>query len=86
MKEKMKDLITTVAGWVFIFLGVAGLFLPVLQGILFLMIGLYLLSRKAPWARRLLNRLRCRYPRLSGRLKETRIKTKRYIKSILGKK
>jgi hypothetical protein len=61
------------AGWLFIALGVVGLFLPFLQGILFLMIGFYLLSRESVWARRLRQWLRTRYPRLATRLDETEI-------------
>lgn len=49
-------------GYVFLVLGVLGLFLPVLQGVLFLTVGLLILSRHAPWAERLLTRLKTRYP------------------------
>ena len=45
-------------------LGVLGLFLPILQGILFLAIGGMLLSMESPTAQRILNRLRTRYPSL----------------------
>ncbi len=50
------------AGWIFIVLGIAGLFLPVLQGILFLLIGLVLLSSEYVWAHRLLNKLKQQFP------------------------
>lgn len=49
-------------GWIFIFLGVLGLFLPILQGILFLAIGGMLLSTESPWAQQVILRLRNRYP------------------------
>ncbi len=52
-------------GWAFILFGIVGLFLPILQGILFLLIGLALLSSESVIARRLLDRLRARYPGLS---------------------
>jgi uncharacterized membrane protein YbaN (DUF454 family) len=52
-----------IAGWVFLVLGVLGLFLPVLQGILFLLVGLILLARAQPRFRLLKQRLRRRYPR-----------------------
>ena len=55
-------------GWGFIVLGIVGLVLPVLQGFLFLLIGLALLSSESKTARRLLVRLRERYPGLSERL------------------
>jgi len=48
------------AGVICLGLGVAGLFLPFLQGILLLMIGLTLLSRDSQYAHRLLTWLRAR--------------------------
>ncbi|MBI1985304.1 MAG: DUF454 family protein [Rhodospirillales bacterium] len=47
-------------GWVFLVLGFLGLFLPVLQGVLFLLVGVYLLSRESSWARWLRRKLRRR--------------------------
>ncbi len=49
-------------GWSFIILGVIGLFLPVLQGVLFLIIGLFILSTEYVWAHRLLLKIRNRFP------------------------
>lgn len=43
-------------------LGVAGIFLPVLNGIIFLIAGLLLLSLYSPWAKDLLNRLGKTHP------------------------
>ena len=60
-------------GVLFIFLGVLGLFLPVLQGILFLAIGGALLYREIPLLPRIAGRLRVRYPaidRLAERLRQ----------------
>lgn len=51
-------------GYGFLVLGVAGLFLPILQGVLFILIGLAILSRHARWAENLVARLKRRYPRL----------------------
>src|SRR5581483_6858491 len=56
-----------ILGWIFVILGIAGLVLPVLQGILFLMIGLYLLSREYHWARRWTEALHTRYPQVFRR-------------------
>lgn len=50
-------------GYGFLGLGFLGLFLPILQGVLFLAIGLIILSRHATWAERLKLRLTERYPR-----------------------
>ena len=44
------------AGWSLIVIGVVGLFLPVLQGILFIASGLAVLSTESRWARALLDR------------------------------
>jgi hypothetical protein len=51
-----------VVGWSLIVLGVIGLFLPVLQGILFLLAGLIILSTEHAWAHRLRERLKAKYP------------------------
>jgi uncharacterized membrane protein YbaN (DUF454 family) len=44
-----------IGGFGLIALGVVGLFLPFLQGIAFIVLGLLLLSREYHWARRLLD-------------------------------
>ena len=65
MKSRVKKIFTLLAGWGFIALGVIGLFLPILQGVLFLIIGLLILSSEYVWAHRLLQRLRARFPRIA---------------------
>ena len=52
-------------GYFFLFLGFIGLFLPILQGVLFLVVGLLILSKQAPWAERMLGRLKERYPMIA---------------------
>jgi hypothetical protein len=51
-------------GWFFVVLGVLGLFLPILQGVLFLAVGFALLARELEWVRRYRERLYARYPKL----------------------
>jgi hypothetical protein len=63
MLAKMKRVVILGLGCCFIVLGILGLFLPVLQGILFLCIGLMLLAHAWPPAHRLLERLRQRFPK-----------------------
>lgn len=58
-----------VLGWGLIALGVAGLFLPVLQGVLFILLGLLLLSRHSRWAARLLKKLEKRFPGAAAKLR-----------------
>lgn len=55
-----------VLGGLFLGLGLIGLFLPFLQGILFLVIGLTLLSDESVYARRCLGWLRARVPHRFG--------------------
>ncbi|MBI3811429.1 MAG: PGPGW domain-containing protein [Nitrospirae bacterium] len=49
-------------GWFFILLGIVGLFLPVLQGILFILIGLLVLSKESVTARNIIHKIEKRYP------------------------
>jgi uncharacterized membrane protein YbaN (DUF454 family) len=60
----MRPLVMQGLGYLFLVLGVVGLFLPFLQGFLFLFIGLVILAKYAGWARRLLDHLRTQHPRV----------------------
>jgi uncharacterized protein len=64
----LKRIAVIAIGWIFVVLGIAGLFLPLLQGILFLLIGLVILSKEYRWAGKLLNRIRSRFPRIAESL------------------
>jgi uncharacterized membrane protein YbaN (DUF454 family) len=61
-REKVKRIGVLILGWFFVGLGIIGLFLPFLQGILFIMIGLAFLSSRSATIRRLHNYLEKRYP------------------------
>ena len=50
-------------GFALLFLGLLGTVLPILQGVLFLALGLFVLRDQYPWARRAMERLRQRWPR-----------------------
>lgn len=82
MNKKIKDLLITICGWFFIVLGIAGLFLPIVQGILFLLIGLLLLSKKSMWAKRILNMVRRRYPKLMVKIQDAEKKAMRILKKF----
>jgi uncharacterized membrane protein YbaN (DUF454 family) len=56
------------AGWTLLFLGAIGFFLPVLPGVLFLLIGLSILSVEYEWAQRWVTALRSRFPRIDRKL------------------
>ena len=63
MKEIIKRILILALGWFFIILGIIGLFLPILQGILFLFIGLIILSRASKTVKNWLEKLQTRYPK-----------------------
>ena len=68
MTLALKRKLFLVGGWIFMVLGVLGLFLPFLQGILFLFVGLILLAKAQPRFRLLKMRLKKRYPRYAAAL------------------
>ena len=74
-----------IAGWGFILLGILGLFLPLLQGILFILIGLFLLSRVSPRAERMLHRLKERFPRIGASFDQAKSKSKELQTKIAAK-
>lgn len=86
MKSGFKKIAIKCAGWGFIFLGILGLFLPILQGILFLLIGLFLLSEESPWAKKLLDKVRAKFPRISQKFDEAKAKAKEFQFNIFKKK
>ena len=66
----MKAMCRILAGWFFIILGIIGLFLPILQGGLFIIIGLLLLAPGNPSIQRLLAKLKKEYPHIFRKLKK----------------
>ena len=64
----IKRVAKLVVGWSLIVLGFLGLFLPVLQGILFLLAGLIILSTEYTWAHRLREKLTAKYPAIGRHL------------------
>jgi uncharacterized membrane protein YbaN (DUF454 family) len=61
-------------GLFFLLLGVIGGFLPVVQGWIFVLIGLVLLAEEIPWVRHHLERLKSRFPKQAAQLE--RLKTR----------
>ena len=74
-------------GWMFIFLGILGIFLPILQGILFLLVGMYILGRISPrtrmWRMHFRRKARDRYPSWTGKFEEAEVKAKYWVNKIL---
>lgn len=65
MKAKIKKQLLAILGYFFLVLGIIGCFVPILQGFLFMFIGLALLSHSTEWARKLLIRFRKKYPNIA---------------------
>jgi uncharacterized membrane protein YbaN (DUF454 family) len=78
----LKRVLVLMVGWSFVLLGIVGLFLPILQGILFLLIGLFILSTEYIWAHHLLERLRVRYPRLAALAHQAKERARRWMERI----
>ena len=75
--SRLRRILRLTAGCLLVVLGLLGLFLPFLQGVLFLLVGLYLLSLDWPRARLLRRKLRLRYPALAARSDEAQAWTLR---------
>lgn len=69
-----------VTGGLFMVLGVAGLFLPVLQGVLFLVVGAALLTQVSPRARLWRLRLRRRFPEAARRYDHHEAKARGWLR------
>ena len=63
-----------VFGWTFIVIGVLGVFLPLLQGVLFMVIGLTILSTRYAFARRILGRLERKYPEIYAKVERLKVR------------
>ena len=79
ISARLKRIALIVVGWLFIGLGIVGLFLPVLQGILFLLIGLVILSTEYHWARQLLIKVRTRFPKLDSLIRIAHQKASKFL-------
>jgi len=85
MRAFLKHLIVQLAGWAFIVVGIIGLFLPILQGILFLLVGLIILSTEYHWARRLLASVKARFPSATSRSHQASARAKQWLRRIRGR-
>ncbi|HEY1528864.1 MAG TPA: PGPGW domain-containing protein [Candidatus Angelobacter sp.] len=66
----LKRLALIATGWALMLVGTAGLFLPVLPGVLLLIVGLSILSVEYAWARRWMSVLQRRFPSANRKLAE----------------
>lgn len=86
MRAASKRLAKLILGWAFIVLGVLGLVLPVLQGVLFIAIGLAILAQEQPWAHRLMTRLRHRFPHMAEVFDRSRHKAEGWIHRLIHRR
>ena len=80
MPKEIKRILVRTAGAIFVVLGIFGMALPFLQGILFLAIGLILLSVASPRARAWIASRTIRYPKFHTLVQ----KTGKWITGIIG--
>ena len=84
MRTGFKRAAVLVVGWAFVLVGIVGLFLPVLQGVLFILIGLFILSSEYVWAHHLLQKVRERFPRVARQFDRAREKSAGWLHRISG--
>ena len=78
--SRIKNIGVCIIGWFFVVLGIIGLFLPVLQGILFIMIGLAILSSRSETVKRFLKHLEKRFPHQYEQMEVWREKISQWFK------
>jgi len=73
-------------GVFFLLLGVISGFLPVIQGWIFVLIGLALLAEELPWVRRHVERLKTRFPNQAEQLErlKSRLTSRRSTRRTAG--
>lgn len=67
-----------VLGWGLVLVGIVGLFVPILQGVLFILLGLWVLSRESEWALRCLRKMRLKFPAADRRMRGLQHKFRRF--------
>lgn len=68
MVRQIRRGVTIFFGVFFLLLGVIGGFLPVIQGWIFVLIGLTLLAKEIPWVHHHVERVKQRYPKQAEQL------------------
>ena len=78
-RRTLPRMLVLIVGWALVLLGTVGLALPVLQGVLLILLGLYVLSRESRTARRLLEKLRARHPGLNAAIERAKVRLGRAL-------
>jgi uncharacterized protein (TIGR02611 family) len=86
MNRHAKRVLVLIIGWIFILFGVVGLFLPILQGVLFILIGLAILSTEYVWAHHLLGKLRQRLPKIAHAADHATAKVAAWMRYLSGQR
>ena len=84
MPRQIKRALILTLGWIFLVIGVLGIFLPILQGILFLVIGILLLSRESEWAQERIERAKRRWPAFGRKYDEAEGAANRFWRKLTG--
>lgn len=82
MNARVKRVLMVSVGWGFILLGLVGLVLPVLQGVLFLLVGLVILSSEYVWAHHLLTRIERRFPGIARTASEAAARASSWLRRL----
>jgi len=72
MKQHVARIARTVAGFFLLILGVIGLFVPILQGVFLIILGMWVLSIDSRWAHRCILKLRLRFPAVHRKVRQLR--------------
>ncbi|MFA6177420.1 MAG: hypothetical protein WC694_00810 [Candidatus Paceibacterota bacterium] len=82
MRKKIKKILILTFGIGFILFGLIGLLIPFLQGIIFLLIGIALLSFYFPQTTTILKRYLHKHPHLVAKIEKTEKKVRKFIEEI----
>ena len=82
MQPRSKRIVVLIAGWSFLLLGIVGLFLPFLQGLLFILVGIVILSSHYAWARLLMTRVRKRFPKIGRVADQAAVKASSFLRRV----
>ncbi|GAK52380.1 hypothetical membrane protein [Candidatus Moduliflexus flocculans] len=82
----MKRIIKVSVGWFFLLLGIIGCFLPILQGFLFIAVGLLILSEESMFIKKLLHPLEQKYPHHFQKVYQFRQKLFQKLRTTLHRK
>lgn len=77
--EEFKRVGILIIGWIFVGLGVLGLFLPILQGVLFIIVGLAILSSRSETVKRWLKHFESRHPHYHAQVEKWRTRMKNWF-------